>query len=44
MPGKGNVDGKAYALADVQMVVGSKWKQRFLVKNSATVSMLGLIR
>jgi hypothetical protein len=35
-PTKGNIDGKAYALADVQMVVGSKWKQRYLVKNPAT--------
>ena len=35
-PTKGNIDGKAYALADVQMVVGSKWKQRYLVKNAAT--------
>ncbi|MFO0101675.1 MAG: multiheme c-type cytochrome, partial [Betaproteobacteria bacterium] len=35
-PAKGNIDGKAYALADVQMVVGSKWKQRYLVKNPAT--------
>ncbi len=35
-PAKGNIDGKAYALADVQLVVGSKWKQRFLVKNPAT--------
>lgn len=35
-PAKGNIDGKGYALADVQMVVGSKWKQRYLVKNPAT--------
>jgi cytochrome c554/c'-like protein len=35
-PGTGNVDGKPYALADVELVVGSKWKQRYLVKNPAT--------
>jgi hypothetical protein len=35
-PTKGNIDGKTYALADVQLVVGSKWKQRYLVKNPAT--------
>src|SRR5512134_2096086 len=35
-PTKGNIDGKAYALADVQLVIGSKWKQRYLVKNPAT--------
>ncbi|HWI13345.1 MAG TPA: multiheme c-type cytochrome [Burkholderiales bacterium] len=35
-PSKGNVDGKPYTLADVVFVVGSKWKQRFLVKNPAT--------
>lgn len=35
-PTTGNIDGKTYALADVQMVVGSKWKQRYLVKNPAT--------
>jgi len=33
-PTTGNVDGKAYSLADVEMVVGSKWKQRYLVKNA----------
>ena len=35
-PTRGNIDGKTYALADVQLVVGSKWKQRYLVKNPAT--------
>ncbi|MCU0897415.1 MAG: hypothetical protein MUC55_07930 [Burkholderiales bacterium] len=35
-PTKGNIDGKAYTMADVQLVVGSHWKQRYLVKNAAT--------
>jgi cytochrome c553 len=35
-PTRGNVDGKEYTLADVQIVVGTRWKQRFLVKNGAT--------
>lgn len=35
-PTTGNVDGKSYGLADVQLVVGTRWKQRFLVKNEAT--------
>jgi predicted CXXCH cytochrome family protein len=35
-PTKGNIDGKAYAMTDVQLVVGSLWKQRFLVKNPQT--------
>lgn len=35
-PVKGNVDGKAYKYDDVVLVVGSKWKQRYLVKNSIT--------
>jgi cytochrome c553 len=35
-PPTGNIDGNVYALADVQMVVGSKWKQRYLVRNPAT--------
>ena len=35
-PTTGNVDGKGYGLADVQLVVGTRWKQRFLVKNEAT--------
>jgi hypothetical protein len=35
-PRKGNIDGRSYALGDVQWVIGSKWKQRYLVKNHAT--------
>jgi len=35
-PSKGNVDGKPYSLNDVVFVIGSNWKQRFLVKNAAT--------
>jgi len=35
-PTKANLDGKAAKLDDVQYVVGSYWKQRFLVKNTAT--------
>lgn len=35
-PAKGNVDGNTYKLEDVQLVVGSLWKQRFLVKNPVT--------
>ena len=35
-PTKGNIDGKPYKYEDVVMVVGSKWKQRYLVKNSIT--------
>lgn len=35
-PTKGNIDGKPYRLEDVQLVVGSFWKQRYLVKNPAT--------
>jgi cytochrome c553 len=35
-PSHGNLDGKVYGLADVEMVVGTRWKQRFLVKNPAT--------
>ncbi len=35
-PSKGNIDGKPYALDDVVYVIGSKWKQRYLVKNAAT--------
>jgi cytochrome c553 len=34
-PAQGNVDGKSYALDDVVLVVSSKWKQRYLVKNPA---------
>ncbi len=32
----GDVTGKAYKLEDVQYVVGSRWKQRYLVKNEET--------
>lgn len=32
-PATGNVTGTAYKLDDVQYVVGSRWKQRYLVKN-----------
>lgn len=35
-PTKGNIDGKPYKMEDVQLVVGSFWKQRYLVKNPAT--------
>jgi hypothetical protein len=35
-PTKGNVTGKEFKLDDVEYVVGSKWKQRFLVKNDQT--------
>jgi hypothetical protein len=35
-PTKGNVNGKAYKMEDVQLVVGSLWKQRYLVRNEAT--------
>lgn len=35
-PSRGNLDGKLYAFDDVEMVVGTRWKQRFLVKNPAT--------
>lgn len=35
-PTKGNVTGKPFTLDDVQYVVGSKWKQRYLVKNDQT--------
>jgi hypothetical protein len=35
-PTRGNIDGNAYQLADVQFVIGSKWKQRYLVRNAAT--------
>lgn len=35
-PGKVNVSGAPATIDDVVMVVGSKWKQRFLVKNPAT--------
>ncbi len=32
-PTTGNFDSKKYTLNDVQYVIGSKWKQRYLVKN-----------
>ncbi|MFZ2951015.1 MAG: multiheme c-type cytochrome [Desulfuromonadaceae bacterium] len=35
-PTKGNVTGTSHKLDDVQYVVGSKWKQRYLVKNDQT--------
>jgi nitrate/TMAO reductase-like tetraheme cytochrome c subunit len=35
-PTKGNVDGKPFRMEDVQLVVGSLWKQRYLVRNEAT--------
>ena len=35
-PKKANVTGKEFKLDDVQYVVGSYWKQRFLVKNEVT--------
>ena len=35
-PTKGNIDGKPYGMEDVVYVVGSYWKQRYLVKNLAT--------
>lgn len=35
-PTKGNIDGAAYKLEDVIFVIGTKWKQRFLVKNPST--------
>jgi nitrate/TMAO reductase-like tetraheme cytochrome c subunit len=35
-PTKGNIDGQPYTMEDVVFVVGTKWKQRFLVTNPAT--------
>lgn len=35
-PSRGNLDGKLYGLDDVELVVGTRWKQRFLVKNPLT--------
>jgi predicted CXXCH cytochrome family protein len=35
-PTKGNVTGKAVTVNDVQFVVGSKWKQRYLTKNETS--------
>lgn len=35
-PTKGNGNGKQFTRADVQYTIGSKWKQRYLVKNEDT--------
>lgn len=35
-PTKGNTSGKTYAMTDVELVLGSHWKQRYLAKNEAT--------
>lgn len=35
-PTTGNVTGGTFKLEDVQFVVGSRWKQRYLVKNDLT--------
>jgi hypothetical protein len=35
-PTKGNVDGKPFKMEEVELVVGSHWKQRYLVKNATT--------
>jgi cytochrome c553 len=35
-PTTGNVTGKQFAMQDVEYVLGSKWKQRFLVKDDTT--------
>jgi hypothetical protein len=35
-PTVGNVTGQPFSLDEVQYVVGSRWKQRFLVKNEQT--------
>jgi hypothetical protein len=35
-PVTGNVTGKKFSLDDVQYVIGSKWKQRYLVKDEST--------
>jgi Cytochrome c554 and c-prime len=35
-PPRGNIDGQPYTMEDVVFVVGTKWKQRFLVRNPAT--------
>jgi hypothetical protein len=37
-PRTGNIDGRIYGLDDVVMVVGSKWKQRYLVRVPGTDS------
>jgi cytochrome c5 len=38
-PAKGNANGKEFKLDDVVYVVGAKWKQRFMVKNTDTGGM-----
>ena len=35
-PVKGNVTGAPFRMEDVQYVIGSHWKQRYLVKNAVT--------
>lgn len=35
-PAKGNVDGKPYSMKDVVYVIGTRWKQRYLVPNAET--------
>jgi cytochrome c553 len=35
-PTTGNASGKSYAIADVKLVIGSRWKQRYLVANEDT--------
>ncbi len=35
-PTKGNATGKKFARKDVEYTIGSKWKQRYLVKNEDT--------
>jgi len=35
-PSVGNVTGKKAGVADVVYVIGSNWKQRFLVKDEST--------
>lgn len=35
-PTTGNVTGKKFSLNDVQYVIGSNWKQRYLVKDEST--------
>ncbi len=35
-PTTGNVTGKKFSMDDVQLTIGSKWKQRYLVKDEST--------
>jgi hypothetical protein len=35
-PTKGNITGAQFKLEDVQYVIGSRWKQRYVVKNEQT--------